>query len=87
MTHRHDLLTTQQAAHHIALSPRTLERYRVTGEGPPFLKVGRLVRYRIRDLDVWLDAAVRQSTSDPGPGARRPRPKRDSGSESDSTRQ
>ena len=67
MTIRHDLMTTEEAALYVRLSPRTLERYRVTGEGPQFLKVGRLVFYRRCDLDDWLEKTVRRSTSDPGP--------------------
>ena len=68
MTTRNELLTTTQAAAYVNMSPRTLERYRVTGEGPKYLKLGRLVFYRQGDLDEWLDARVRRSTSDPGPG-------------------
>lgn len=26
------------------------------GQGPPFIKVGRLVRYRRSDVDAWLRA-------------------------------
>ena len=61
-----DLLTTEEAAEYLHLSPRTLERYRVTGEGPKYLKVGRRVFYRRGDLDRWLDSCIRRSTSDPG---------------------
>ena len=67
MTKRNDLMTTTEAAEYVGLSPRTLERYRVTGEGPKFLKVGRRVLYRRSDLDGWLENKVRHSTSDPGP--------------------
>ena len=67
MTIRNDLLTTEEAAAHVGVSPRTLERYRVTGAGPRFLKVGRKVLYRLADLDAWLESRVRRSTSDPGP--------------------
>ena len=67
MTKRNDLLTTEEAAEYVGTSPRTLERYRVTGEGPRFLKVGRKVLYRLADLDAWLETRVRRSTSDPGP--------------------
>ena len=62
-----DLLTTEEAARYLRLSPRTLERYRVTGEGPRFLKIGRRVLYRQSDLDEWLKNKSRRSTSDPGP--------------------
>ena len=53
----------------MGLSPRTLERYRVTGQGPLYLKVGRRVLYRRVDLDAWLENKVRRSTLDPGPRA------------------
>ena len=62
-----DLLDTDEAAAYLHLSPRTLERYRVTGEGPRFLKLGRRVLYRRGDLDTWIESRVRRSTSDPGP--------------------
>lgn len=61
------LLKTEEAARYVRLSPRTLERYRVTGEGPEYLKVGRRVFYRRMKLDEWLERKRRRSTSDPGP--------------------
>ena len=63
----HRLLTTEEAARYLRVSPRTLERYRVTGDGPEFLKVGRLVFYEMAALDAWLERKRRRSTSDPGP--------------------
>ena len=67
MTTPTDLLTTEEAAKYLRLSPRTLERYRVTGEGPRFLKVGTRVFYLQSELDKWLKSKWRRSTSDPGP--------------------
>ena len=62
------LLTTAEAAVILSLSPRTLEQLRVKGDGPPYFALGRrAVRYRRSDLDAWLDARRRKSTSDPGP--------------------
>ena len=61
------LLTTDEAAAYLRLSPRTLERYRVTGEGPDYMKLGRRVFYEKRALDDWLELRRRRSTSDPGP--------------------
>jgi hypothetical protein len=43
---------------------RTLERWRQTGDGPRFVRVGRAVRYRRSDLDAWLESRVRSSTSE-----------------------
>jgi hypothetical protein len=50
-------------------SPRTLEGWRLRGGGPRFLKIGRRVIYRRRDLDNWLAARERASTSDRGKAA------------------
>ena len=59
-------LSTPQAAAILGLSPRTLERYRVTGEGPVFAKIGRLVRYSRAEIDKWAVRRSKRSTSDDG---------------------
>ncbi len=46
------------------VTPRTMQRMRSEGWGPVFLKIGRKVRYRRSDLDAWLDAQKRRSTSE-----------------------
>ena len=46
-------LNTQQAAHYLGISFRTLEDMRDRGEGPPFRKHGRQFRYHIVDVDAW----------------------------------
>jgi hypothetical protein len=56
----------ESAAAFLNLSPRTLERFRVEGRGPRFLKFGRRVMYRRADLEAWGDAQARTSTSDAG---------------------
>ena len=63
------LLTEQQAAGLLHVTVKTLQAWRVRGGGPPFIKVGRLVRYRPEDLEAFVCAATRASTSDPGPGS------------------
>ena len=58
-------MRTPEAAHYLALAESTLTKMRLTGDGPPFVKVGpRAVAYRKADLDAWLQARVRRSTSD-----------------------
>ena len=59
-------LDTRAAAAHLGLSPRTLDRYRVSGEGPEFYKLGSRVRYRLADLEAWAETRRRRSTSDEG---------------------
>ena len=46
------------------IAVQTLAIWRCHGDGPKFLKVGRLVRYRQRDLDDWLAQGRRSSTSE-----------------------
>lgn len=51
------------------ISPKTLERWRTTGEGPAFCKLGRRVVYRTSDLDDWAESRIRRSTTDEGEAA------------------
>jgi len=58
-------LTNDEAADYLRLSPRTLEKRRVIGDGPRFRKFGRRVMYAVVDLDAWADARSFEATSDP----------------------
>lgn len=58
-------LTNDEAAEHLRLSPRTLEKQRVIGGGPRFRKFGRRVMYAVADLDAWADQRSFEATSDP----------------------
>jgi predicted DNA-binding transcriptional regulator AlpA len=49
-----ELLCRKRAARLLGLSVRTLERYRVSGAGPRFCRIGRLVRYRQCDIEAWI---------------------------------
>lgn len=50
------LMTTPEASEYLRYKVETLKWWRSHGGGPPFIKInGRLVRYRVRDLDAWLD--------------------------------
>jgi predicted DNA-binding transcriptional regulator AlpA len=50
------LLREQDAADLLCLSVRTLQSWRIRLAGPPFVQVGRSVRYRRSDLIAWIDA-------------------------------
>ena len=58
------VLRTADAAKHLGLSASTLNKWRVDGRGPRFVKLGRSVCYRPVDLDAWLAEQVRSSTSE-----------------------
>jgi predicted DNA-binding transcriptional regulator AlpA len=50
------LLPEVYAAELLGLSSRTLQAWRTKGIGPAFVRAGRAVRYRRRDLIAWMDA-------------------------------
>jgi predicted DNA-binding transcriptional regulator AlpA len=53
-------LRDPEAAHYIGMSESFLRQSRMDGirenrtPGPPFVKIGRAVRYLVEDLDDWL---------------------------------
>ena len=61
-------LTSQDVADLLHLSVRTLERMRVDGNGPRFLKAGTgkrsRVLYRLEDVQSWLESQAYHSTSE-----------------------
>jgi hypothetical protein len=58
-----------RGAKHLGVSPRTMQRWRMTGTGPRWFRIGRLAKYRIPDLTAWAEAQARTSTSDKVPNA------------------
>ncbi len=49
------LLTEKEAAPILRTSIRTLQKWRVNGNGPPFIRISaRAIRYRRSDLDVRI---------------------------------
>ena len=58
------LLTTKQAAPFLGVSEAFLERDRWAGARIPFIKLGsRAVRYRVSDLEAYIESRKRFSTS------------------------
>jgi predicted site-specific integrase-resolvase len=51
MSVRH--LTQSEVARRWCLSPCTLERWWWLGKGPPFLKIGGRVAYRLEDIEKF----------------------------------
>ena len=46
-------LTPGELAERLRIPVGTLKRWRTTGTGPRFLRVGRHVRYRETDVETW----------------------------------
>ena len=57
-------LDTKAAADYLGLSPSTLNRMRVTGDGPRYSKLGRRVIYDVHDLDAWIEERKRRFTGE-----------------------
>jgi predicted DNA-binding transcriptional regulator AlpA len=61
LTNIKSTLTEIEAAEYLGLSRATLRRARMQGarssyiSSPPFLKIGRAIRYLKSDLDKWLE--------------------------------
>jgi len=53
-------LLPEEVARLIHTSERTLRRWRKEGTGPPFVKLGRVIRYRRAALDAWLRSKERK---------------------------
>ena len=59
------LLNVRQAAMRLGLSKSTLDKMRCAGKGPRFVKsTDRAVRYDPADLEAWIEARRRNSTSE-----------------------
>jgi len=60
-----ELLSTTLAAKYLCVSKAFLERDRWAGARIPFIKIGsRAVRYRVSDLNAYIEQQVRHSTSE-----------------------
>lgn len=55
---RQNTFTSSEAAFYIGLTESYLRQQRSQGnpDQPPYLRIGRTIRYRRSDLDDWLEA-------------------------------
>ncbi|MEM6812508.1 MAG: helix-turn-helix domain-containing protein [Pseudomonadota bacterium] len=60
------LIPEPKAAEMLSMSIAWMQRARLTGEGPPYVKIKHAVRYRISDIEAWIEEHKRTSTSDKG---------------------
>lgn len=50
-----ELMTPEQLAEYLQVSPGTLANDRYLGRGPKFIRIGRQIRYRRADILAYLD--------------------------------
>lgn len=58
------MLNTNEAAQRIGMSASWLNKTRMSGTGPVYVKVGGAVRYMPTDLDAWLASQRRTAIYD-----------------------
>ena len=57
------ILTTADAARYLSLATVTLEVWRQQKRGPAYVRLGRRIAYRVRDLESFLDRQTQLSAS------------------------
>ena len=63
---RIECLSSKLLARRWGLSPSTLERWRHKRKGPPHLKIGGRVRYRLQDIEDFEAARVGHADAERG---------------------
>jgi predicted DNA-binding transcriptional regulator AlpA len=58
------LLTPKETARLLKVSLSWLAKARMRGDGPPFIKIGRAIRYLEAALIQWMKGRQRLSTSE-----------------------
>jgi predicted DNA-binding transcriptional regulator AlpA len=58
------LLTPKQVAENLSVSVKTLERWRMTGEGPRFCRLSpKVIRYLSGDIDAFVKSRAKRNTA------------------------
>ena len=58
------LLTVEDMCAYLDRSRHTLQKWRVQGEGPRYRRIGNRIFYAEPDVQAWIEACGRDSTSD-----------------------
>ena len=64
-------LTSKELAEFLAVPISTVRDWRLRGQGPPAYKFGRSVRFRISDVEGWIEAQSHEQPETKRPGAAR----------------
>ena len=62
MNNLEPLLSTQQLANYLEVPLATIYAWRHRGEGPPGFRVGRHIRYRRTDVELWIRGRTSERT-------------------------
>lgn len=58
------VFTPEETANRLKVSLSWLAKARMHGDGPPFIKIGRAIRYSESALQQWMKSRQRLSTSE-----------------------
>ena len=59
------LMKEGEAASYLRVTAKTLRQWRWKGGGPRYVKLrGKMVRYKLADLDAFIELGIQRSTSD-----------------------
>lgn len=61
----HIYMTPQELARRLRISTGTLANWRLRGEGPKFMKIGKKVLYPMDEVAAYEQQALRQNTAAP----------------------
>jgi predicted DNA-binding transcriptional regulator AlpA len=62
--HPERLLTSEEVESIMGVGPGWCAKDRISSARIPHIKIGKCVRYRLRDVEAFIDASMRRSTSD-----------------------
>jgi excisionase family DNA binding protein len=58
-----EFLTTEELADLLRIPAATIYQWRLRGQGPPALKIGRHLRWRRTAVDEWLDSIATRAAA------------------------
>ena len=64
------LLSDRDIARIMGFSVHTVRRWRFLNQGPRYLKISNLVRYRVEDVKAWLETRPTGGEQEPQPESR-----------------
>jgi predicted DNA-binding transcriptional regulator AlpA len=51
-----EFVSDAELARRLGLSPATLQKWRSQAKGPRWVRMGRAIRYRVSDVEAWVNA-------------------------------
>lgn len=57
------IMTTEEVADYLSVSPIFLAKAKITGRGPKFSKLGGVVRYRLSEIHRWMNEHQHSNTT------------------------